>query len=138
MEQPSSQQMDIPSESIERELSSAPAEPILGLANDSAPSVMVVDSSAFSPAYDDSLCDALSKAGCRVTLASSQPHSPDFPAVFHLRSVEQVLSGSLRFHFPCCQADQGRRSLLWDEKVYFQVRSPAAEVSYIFSGCLFL
>ena len=78
MEQPSSQQMDIPSESIERELSSAPAEPILGLANDSAPSVMVVDSSAFSPAYDDSLCDALSKAGCRVTLASSQPHSPDF------------------------------------------------------------
>jgi glycosyltransferase involved in cell wall biosynthesis len=36
---------------------------------DSSLSVMVVDPSSFSAAYDYSLCDALSQAGCRVTLA---------------------------------------------------------------------
>src|SRR6266852_4816295 len=41
-------------------------------------SVMVVDPSAFTPAYDYSLCDALSRAGCSVTLAQGGAKSLQF------------------------------------------------------------
>jgi len=56
--------------------SPAHTEPVSGPG--SSLSVMVVDPSSFSPAYDYSLCDALAQAGCRVTLAQGGTQSPQF------------------------------------------------------------
>ena len=58
---------EVSTEVINLDFSRVSTEPVS--VPDSSLSVMVVDPSSFSAAYDYSLCDALSQAGCRVTLA---------------------------------------------------------------------
>ncbi len=65
-----------PPELFNLDFSPAGIEPVS--VSGSALSVMVVDPSSFSAAYDYSLCNALAQAGWRVTLAQGGPQIPQF------------------------------------------------------------
>jgi glycosyltransferase involved in cell wall biosynthesis len=60
----------------------------------SAPSVVVIDASAFSPAYNYSLCEALSAAGCGVTLAQQGASKPNLARAGNFEVWSRFYRGS--------------------------------------------